>query len=252
MKRHHHAISNSNNEYISHSTTNSSTPWWSRLCDEFRAEGGHVAEHVVQFDRTTRELRAGSLVLPDSILLQIPLTCMVTQESALQHYPWLSCILEKEDIDFYHSKVDIMIAMFLAIGITITADLPYLQCLPNPSTLDALPRRWDEDDLKKLLGYTSIYQRVVAARVGTRRDYNMIKSLVPSTGTGQSPSQQSQQPTVLPSYPVFDDMLAVVTSRAFQIGESTVALVVGDVTTRMCTATTRATLVSPCSNYSPQ
>jgi hypothetical protein len=214
MKRHHHEISN-NNENVSHSTTPSTTSWWSRLCDEIRSKGGQVADQFLQFDETSRELRVSSPILTDTVLLQISISSMITQEWALRHYPWLKIMLETDN-DFYHSEADIVIAISLAIS--SLQEMPFLQCLPNTSTLDSLPRRWDEDEVKSLLGNTSVYQRVVKDRTGTRRDYDKIKKVF-------SRNDPRQQPMVLPSYPAFDDMLAVVTSRAFQIGESTVALV---------------------------
>jgi hypothetical protein len=216
MKRHHHEISN-NNENVSHSTTPSTTSWWSRLCDEIRSKGGQVADQFLQFDETSRELRVSSPILTDTVLLQISISSMITQEWALRHYPWLKIMLETDN-DFYHSEADIVIAMSLAIS--SLQEMPFLQCLPNTSTLDSLPRRWDEDEVKSLLGHTSVYQRVVKDRTGTRRDYDKIKQIF-----SRSDPQQQQPPMVLPSYPAFDEMLAVVTSRAFQIGESTVALV---------------------------
>lgn len=221
MKRQHHDISSSskNND----GSTCSSPSWWSQIAGEIRSEGGQVRDDLIRFDETNRNLfviETAQSIEPDTVLLEIPVANMVTQEKALHLCPWLEHLLkEDKTINFYNSRTDVLLA--IAMASSSKDDLSYLRSLPDSAAFNALPRRWNDDTIQELLGNTSVVERVQAAKAGARQDYEALQKIVFQTKTKSLPTAD------FPSFQEFDDMLAAVISRAFQIGqaETDVALV---------------------------
>ncbi|KAG7359932.1 SET methyltransferase domain containing protein [Nitzschia inconspicua] len=208
MKRQHHEISNNN------SAVSSPPCWWYQISDEIRSQGGHVAD-CLEFDDTRREIVINHTVKPETLLFEIPATSMISKEKALKLCPWLKDVKESDAVKFNNSTTDLILATAMAAF----PGLLYLQTLPESASFDALPRRWHDNVVRDLLGSTSIYGHVQAAKSGTKQDYERLKGIFQNQHQGSSSS--------FPSFPKFDDMLAAVTSRAFQIGniERDVALV---------------------------
>jgi hypothetical protein len=226
--------------------------WWDRICDEIRASGGFVHDKL-HFSETNRQLtiqihhddqdidnnnNINNAIEPETELFRIPMACMITKSRALSLCPWLNEVEKTassasqldDEGHFYNSSTDIIIA--LAMASQTPNSLLYLQSLPESSVFDALPRRWSDDHIETLLGGTSILDRVKQAKMGVIEDYRKLETMYETINQsiGKLQMQHPQSSTSSFSFPSFDrfsDMLAAVSSRAFQIGTSTddVALV---------------------------
>jgi hypothetical protein len=117
-------------------------------------------------------------------------------------------------------------------------NLLYLHSLPESSSFDALPRRWDDNEIRDMLAGTTLLEHVKATKKGVFEDYNMMLQQhqnfiekktttdenVDDTGDDDNDMKpngtSSTNMAAFPSFEIFSDMLAAVTSRAFQIDDS--------------------------------
>ena len=116
-------------------------------------------------------------------------------------------------------------------------NLLYLHSLPESSSFDALPRRWDDIEIQDLLAGTTLLETVKATKRGVFEDYNMMlqqhqnfTEKMKKTTTDENVNDNNDKKSngtittnmtaSFPSFEKFSDMLAAVTSRAFQIDDS--------------------------------
>jgi len=124
-------------------------------------------------------------------------------------------------------------------------NLLYLQSLPESSSFDTLPRRWGDTEIREMLAGTTLLGPVMAAKNGVFKDYNMMlqryqtfiektKSIDSLDGdnknngisnTATAATTMTPCSLSFPSFEKFSDMLAAVTSRAFQITDDDVAII---------------------------
>ncbi len=190
--------------------------WWSLLCDDVISNGGFVHPDL-EFMETTRTLTASEKVGKDNLLLRIPSKNFMTRDRAISIcQPWLKEILATRDtsVKWTNSTADIAIAVAMA---TCSSDsYLYLHSLPESSSFDALPRRWSDEEIQSLLSGTSLLRHVVSAKAGASEDYKILLEGYRNFQKGNNNERASH----FPSFQKFSDMLAAVTSRAFQIGNT--------------------------------
>ena len=158
-----------------------------------------------------RELVVSKSVPKAEVLLEIPIKCLVSKETALSTVAGerFSSIIESRACKFHNAAQDLLIAMCLASkkDPQVTALFGhYLETLPASSSYDMLPRRWNDSELTSLLSGTCLLDRVRKSRDGAKNDYNEIH---------KSWNEEFDSDESFPSFADFDDMLAAVTSRAF-------------------------------------
>lgn len=172
-----------------------------------------------------------------TLLIHIPKKCLISMGSinksklGKQVLNSIYAVKESDSEKFYHSKSDIVIAIYLALlimenqtkdnsledktnkddkKISFDEDTlffsPYINTLPQASCYDNLPRRWTEVELKEYLGGTSLIKKVLKDKKGILKDYELVyKSL----------GKRENDSFPLPSLELFDSCLAAVSSRAF-------------------------------------
>lgn len=202
--------------------------WWTAISDEIHSTGGHI-HGGLNFDEENRALTLTEKVDAGSVLMSIPRKNMITKDRAVLLCPWLESKgpVEHSPIiqGLKNSIADLWIAM--AMASESPDNLLFLQSLPERSSFDALPRRWSNNDLQDLLGGTSLLDRAKAAKRDLVTDYSLLKTMFESTvldvveqgqdGTSAIIGSQRVQ-TSFPPFETFSDMLAAVSSRAFQVG----------------------------------
>eukprot|EP00536_Pseudo-nitzschia_multiseries_P001247 jgi/Psemu1/2850/gm1.2850_g len=195
--------------------------WWPLLRDEI-VENGGLVHPALSFSDDDRALLVRQKVSNGEIVLRIPAKSFVTKDRALSMcQPWLPEIIQEPKQEgskniWNHSPADLSIAVALA-GCQSFDSCLYLHSLPDSSSFDTLPRRWSDEDIHRLLAGTSLLKRIVSDKKGVVRDYELLleryqKSEFEKTKDGNTPS--------FPPFEKFSDMLAAVTSRAFQIGNT--------------------------------
>jgi hypothetical protein len=199
--------------------------WWTEISDEIQSGGGHV-HSTLSFDEGRRTLTVTDKVDGGTVLMSIPSRYLITKDRAILLCPWLksigpehSPIIDEEA--FKNSAADLWIAMALACE--SPDNLLYLQSLPEPSSFDALPRRWSDDDLQDLLSGTSLLERAKAAKRDLIADYSLLKTLFEGSAVdvvkgGQDEIATGGGSASFQPFQTFSDMLAAVSSRAFQVG----------------------------------
>ena len=193
-------------------------PWWPLLVDDVVSNGGFVHPDL-KFLQANRTLAVTQKVLKGEVVLRIPTKKFMTKDRALSMcHPWLQDIITAEGSSFpwTNSTADIAIAIALAMASCGSSDsYLYLHSLPESSSFDALPRRWSEEDIRKLLCGTSLLRHVISAKTGAIEDYN---NLLGRYRVYQIDADKKENTQLFPTFQKFSDMLAAVTSRAFQIG----------------------------------
>lgn len=124
----------------------------------------------------------------------------------------------------YHSKSDIILAIYLAAlttymkkngnnmegtNIVYTDSVfysPYLTTLPGASSYDNIPRRWSDKELNRYLGGTSLLPKVRKDKMGVLEDYATVAKILKCNENDLIP---------IPTLELFDSCLAAVSSRAF-------------------------------------
>jgi hypothetical protein len=203
--------------------------WWTAISEEIRSNGGHV-HHYLTFDEASRAQTVTGNVDAGTVLLRIQREDLIAVDRAIILCPWLE---SKRRTDrgaaivgrLTNPIADLWIAMALA---SQRPDrLPYLGSLPESSSYDALPRRWSDDDLRDLLDGTSLYERAGSAKRGAARDYALLKELFETTELDVKHESRDETARIIPifatpfpPFEIFSDMLAAVSSRAFQIGNT--------------------------------
>jgi hypothetical protein len=179
--------------------------WWEKASTWSRDCGGVV--HSAISVSEDRELFLQEGVAKDTILLEIPLSCLPSCDSIQSTDVGKKlgdCIASLSE-ELFNEEQDLLLALLLAhqkeYGWEGRCDYrPYLGTLPSASAFDFLPRRWSDEN-KRLLQGSSLLQRVEKASAGLSRDYQLLSEKWSGTG--------------FPSLETFDVMLAAVTSRAF-------------------------------------
>ena len=190
--------------------------WWSLLRDDVVSNGGFVHSDL-RFLEETRTLTVSQNVAKGEVVLQIPSKNFMTKNRAVSMcQPWLEDILAADDtsVRWTNSTPDLAIAVAMASCSSHDSYL-YLHSLPESSSFDALPRRWSDEDIQHLLKGTSLLKHVVSAKAGASEDYRLLQERYRNFLTGANQTESTQP---FPSFEKFSDMLAAVTSRAFQIG----------------------------------
>lgn len=199
--------------------------WWPLLRDDVVSNGGFVHSDL-KFLEEDRALTVTQKVVKDEVVLKIPERIFMTKNRALSMCkPWLEDIITTDapNGSWKNSTADIAIAIAMA-SCRSSDEYLYLHSLPESSAFDALPRRWSEEDIQKLLAGTSLLRHVKSAKTGAREDYNNLRQRYQKYLKGANTEENTSS---FPSFEKFSDMLAAVTSRAFQIGttEQDVAIV---------------------------
>lgn len=153
-------------------------------------QSGSIHEAIMWLEER-RELIVTKDIPKGSKLMEIPSACLISAVG-----------LERGGITgLYNEEQDVWIAALLAKQLNGGADYHhYLNTLPDSASFDALPRRWSINDGEILLTGSSVLDRIRKSTLGARADYELVREWL-----GDAP----------PSFAVFDDMLAAVTSRAF-------------------------------------
>ena len=190
--------------------------WWALLRDYIVSNGGFVHSDL-KFLEEDRALTVAQKVLKGEVVLQIPERIFMTRDRALSMCkPWLENIITNDAPSglWTNSTADIAIAVAMA-SCRSSDEYLYLHSLPESSTFDALPRRWSDHDIKKLLTGTSLLKHVISAKKGAINDYNNLLERYQKYLKGANEAENT-----FPSFEKFSDMLTAVTSRAFQIGNT--------------------------------
>jgi hypothetical protein len=190
--------------------------WWSLLRDDVVSNGGFVHPHL-EFSETNRSLTAKQKILKGEVVLRIPTKNFMTKDRAFSMcHPWLEDIITAggTNVTWKNSTADLAIAIALA-SCSSPDSYMYLHSLPESSSFDALPRRWSEKDIQNLLTGTSLLRHVISAKTGAMEDYRL---LLERYRKHQMNTNKNENASSFPSFEKFSDMLAAVTSRAFQIG----------------------------------
>ena len=198
-----------------------SPAWWSLLRDDVVSNNGGFVHPDLEFSETNRSLTVQQNVLKGEVVLRIPTKNFMTKDRALSMcHPWLEDLFTtvggSNVVTWNNSTADLAIAIALA-SCRFPDSYMYLHSLPESSSFDALPRRWSEKDIRNLLAGTSLLRHVVSAKTGAMEDYKLLleryrKYQMNTTNKNENASSP------FPSFDKFSDMLAAVTSRAFQIG----------------------------------
>jgi len=192
--------------------------WWSLLRDDVASNGGFV-HHDLEFSAANRTLSVKKKVLKGEVVLRIPTENCMTKDRALSMcHPWLEDIItaESTSVKLRNSTADLAIAIAMASCRSPDSYL-YLHSLPESSSFDALPRRWSDQDMRNLLAGTSLLRHVILAKTGVIEDYEL---LLKRYHEYQMNANENENASSFPSFEKFSDMLAAVTSRAFQIGNT--------------------------------
>mmetsp|Transcript_1791 Transcript_1791/g.3987 ORF Transcript_1791/g.3987 Transcript_1791/m.3987 type:complete len:525 (+) Transcript_1791:230-1804(+) len=195
--------------------------WWSLLRDDIVMGGGTV-HSALEFSEGDRILSVNQKVCKGEIMLRIPAKKMITKNRALSRcQPWLEEIIRQpsdgsNNIIWHNSTADLSIAIALASCQSIDNCL-YLHSLPDSSSFDALPRRWSDKDMHELLAGTSLLRRIISDKSGAIKDYEMLLERYQQLEIKRTKDNNASW---FPSFDKFSDMLAAVTSRAFQIGNT--------------------------------
>lgn len=180
------------------------------LVEWVRGAGGMV-HPAVSMVPSSRELQVGERIEKDTIVLQIPSKCLVTEGTIRSQNPFrMDSVVGEKKVRLDHSTQDIELALFLA-GQTDAVDFfwgAYLDSLPESSAFDALPRRWTSQQLELLTG-SPLLRRIQNAREGILRDYQVAKD---SWKEKHADSNDAN----FPSLQAFSDRMAAVSSRAFE------------------------------------
>jgi hypothetical protein len=189
--------------------------WWSVVVDEIRSSGGFVHSSL-RFFESGRALSANTKIEPDTLVLRIPSTSLVSKQRALALDPCLRRIQEKLIPSELHTPFsDVIIA--LAMATQTPSTLPYLNTLPHSSAFDALPRRWPDSQIEELLKGSPLLKRTKKTKQGVRKDYDLVHKAWMEELKEEA---ENKTTTSFPSFQNFSDMLAAVSSRAFGIGDS--------------------------------
>ncbi len=190
--------------------------WWPLLRDDVVSNEGFVHADL-KFLEEDRALTVTQKVLKGEVVLRIPERIFMTKNRALSMCkPWLEEIITNDPPAelWKNSKADIAIAVAMA-SCRSSDEYLYLHSLPESSTFDALPRRWSEEDMQNLLAGTSLLRHVISAKTGAIEDYNNLLERYQ-----KYLKRANKEENTFPSFEKFSDMLAAVTSRAFQIGNT--------------------------------
>ena len=135
---------------------------------------------------------------------------------------------EVEDLKLFHSKNDLVLALFLASvsplsdekgedevsdDTTYEGVRKYLATLPENDSFDNIPRRWSIKKLETLLGGTSVLDRLMDEKRGLENDYKLLKA---SHVQAQIDAKGNETLFLFPTFSKLDQTIAVVSSRAFQ------------------------------------
>ena len=192
--------------------------WWTILRDDVVSKGGYVHPNL-EFSEANRKLHLNQKISKGEIVLRIPSKVFMTRARALAVcHPWLKNIIlrDEKNSTWKNSTADLAIAIAMATY-SSPDNYPYLHSLPESSSFDALPRRWTESDMRKFLAGTSLLSHAVAAKTSAIEDYKLLRKRFYKQEANRN---QTNIVSPFPSFEKFSDMLAAVTSRAFQIGTS--------------------------------
>jgi hypothetical protein len=193
--------------------------WWAAICDEIRSTGGQIHDSL-HFDESNRVLTLMNNVAVGSVLMSIPRKGLITKDRAVRLCPWLETNATNH-ISIMRGLANSIADLWIAVALASESpdNLLYLQSLPEPSSFDALPRRWSDDHLDDLLGGTSLLERAKAAKRDLVSDYSLLKTMFGHTAS-DSVEERGREQKSFPSFERFSVMLAAVSSRAFQVGET--------------------------------
>lgn len=194
----------------------SSQSWWENLKDQIVSNGGFLHPSIV-FDEEVRRLYVDARVHePGKVLMKIPTSSILSQEYAISQIPNLQMVVTRlRDGNGPFSPVaDVLLAMALAKD--SRADNLYLRSLPESSSFDALPWRWPDQDISRLLGASPLKDRVQRTKAGVRQDFESVMEIL---------NKQGPQDSSPVNFEAYATMLAVVSSRAFSISEDESVLV---------------------------
>jgi len=189
--------------------------WWPLLVADV-SNDGFVHPHL-EFSTSNRTLSVSQKIAKGEEVLRVPIGHFMTKDCALAICrPWLEEVLGKheENIRWKNSTTDLAIAVGMA-SVSPESFL-YLHSLPDPSSFDALPRRWPEDKIQSLLAGTSLLKHVLAAKTAALEDYEL---LLQRYREYQKKNNLNADASSFPSFQTFSNMLSAVSSRAFQIGQ---------------------------------
>eukprot|EP00934_Nitzschia_sp_Nitz4_P005377 Nitzschia sp. Nitz4//scaffold164_size50480//22571//24115//NITZ4_007004-RA/size50480-processed-gene-0.77-mRNA-1//-1//CDS//3329538080//5367//frame0 len=180
--------------------------WWKTLTDKIESQGGFIHPHL-KFDADARILGVQETVENEgTIVLKLPYSTLVSETWADDQLPpsWREKCNDSE-IAWNSPISDLLLAWALAMALPETC--PYLHTLPPSESFDCLPRRWSDEELEINLKGSSLLDRVKQNKLGVVKDYQMMQTMW--QGNGHCPSFES-----------YSDMLAAVSSRAFDIPNS--------------------------------
>jgi hypothetical protein len=185
--------------------------WWKEIEDEIHSKDGHIHSSV-KFCANSRQLMVGDVIDEGTVLLKIPSECLVSKQWATRLIPGLQKLEEKLTAQqLFSSPTDVLIALSLATTKDFSL-LPYLHTLPDRTTFDSLPRRWNDTQIEKLLEGSPLVERIRAAKNGVAHDYEIVKQAWEDC--------EGDPTTSFPSLGGYSDMLAAVSSRAFMVRDS--------------------------------
>jgi len=180
------------------------------------SKGGYVHPNL-EFSEANRKLSVNQKISKGEIVLRIPFeVCMTKSKAFSMCQPWLEKIikLDETNLSLKNSTADLAIAIAMAACCSLD-NYPYLHSLPESSSFDALPRRWTESEIQRLLAGTSLLRHAVEAKTSVIQDYMLLRERFCKREVKMN---QSDFVPSFPSFEKFSDALAAITSRAFQIG----------------------------------
>lgn len=191
---------------------------WSQEVEYIKSCGGYVHDSI-EFTSCAREVKVVSKMSKGTELMRIPKALLInlSQVEITDIGKHLFRVLNDVKADqLFHSKDDLLLALFLAF-IDDNQDLEehqgiklYLKTLPSNRSYDNLPRRWKDHELEYLP--RRIKERAISERNGVYTDFQVIKAAYENMN---EPSQSSSTIWRFPSKDKFDQMLAVISTRAF-------------------------------------
>eukprot|EP00980_Cylindrotheca_fusiformis_P029588 scaffold23542_cov147-Cylindrotheca_fusiformis.AAC.3 len=180
--------------------------WWAEIIRDVTTRGGFVHPSL-EFTVGNRKMSLNQRTPAQTMILRIPRSALVTVANATTMTPWLNRVQESiAELKLHNPLPDLLLAFVLA-----HEKSSYLETLPPASSWDCLPRRWNNDQIKRYLKGSPIVPRVKRDKVGVRSDYDELSKL----WKGSEP----------PSFGAFDDMLAAVTSRGFEDSKEKIVMV---------------------------
>jgi len=204
--------------------------FWSEASTYIKDQGGAISSSI-DFRESTRTVILTSNASHGESIMCIPPDALISLNTVEQSpigATLFKLVHEVEDSKLFHSKNDVVLALFLACvshlndvqGKDEDADdlayegvHKYLATLPENDSYDNIPRRWSMKKLYTLLGGTSVLDRVMDEKQGLENDYMLLKE-------SHVQAKENDSIFLFPSLKTFDQMIAVVGSRAFQsLGE---------------------------------